>query len=198
MKLTLDPLQSFLDYAAAIAHPRVLELGAARSQPERSTLHKSFVPNAVLWHGTDIAMTEDVDFLSDVHALSRFVVPESYDVVITCSGFEHFKYPQLAAFEISKVLALGGAVFVQTHHTFPLHAYPYDYFRFSQEALAACFGTRNGIEVRETGYQFPCSISSEADGHHEGQWLNTLLFGVKTHETPEQYVYDFDTNLVPR
>jgi SAM-dependent methyltransferase len=169
----------------------VLELGAARTNPMVSTSRaKAWVPRASLVHGTDIRETEDVDFTCDVHFLSIFA-PRSYDLVISCSGFEHFKYPHLVGLEISRILNPGGAVFIQTHHCFPLHAYPYDYFRFSTEALAACFGSKNGIEVVSTGYDFEAEIRS-ARIPTSPDWLNTHLFGIKTGMAPERFVYEFD------
>ncbi|MEJ2424420.1 MAG: hypothetical protein P8101_08130 [Candidatus Thiodiazotropha sp.] len=41
------------------------------------------------------------------------------------------QYPWLAVEEISRILSLGGLVAVQTHHAFPLHAYPQDYWRYT-------------------------------------------------------------------
>lgn len=157
-------------------------------------MHKSFVPHAEVYHGTDIASGEDVDFIADVHKLREVIPEKSYDVVISCSTFEHFKYPHLAAHNISKILKVNGCVFVQTHFSFALHSYPYDYFRFSAEALAGCFGSRNGIEVMATGYDFPCDIVSKGCGN-QGSWLNTTLFGIKKSETPEIYIYELDTEL---
>ena len=184
-------LAEFLRLASEIDKPSVLELGTYRSNPEISTLHKEWVPHAFIYHGTDIFMGQDVDFIADVHKLSEVAGVETYDIIISCSSFEHFKYPQVAAFEVSKVLSPNGLVFVQTHQSYPLHAYPYDFFRFSTEALSACFGTRNGIKELGTQYQFSCSIKSERQGDTPGGFLNTLYLGQKTHKTPEQYQYDF-------
>lgn len=187
-------LESFLTYCNAMVNPRVLELGVFRSSPERSTMHKEWIPHAIEFSGTDIELGTDVDIVADVHKLSDKIGCEQYDVIISCSSFEHFKYPHLAALEISKTLRPGGAVFIQTHSTFPIHAYPYDYFRFTEEALSGCFGTKNGIMVLATDYAYPATISSADDGIHSA-WLNVNLFGIKTHETPDQYIYELDTNL---
>ena len=142
-------------------------------------------------------VSEDVDFVADIHKLSEVTGGESYDVVISCSSFEHFKYPHLAALEISKTLKPNGAVFIQTHCCFPLHAYPYDYFRFSSEGLESCFGTKNGIAVQSTNYEFPCTITSQAfpGTSLRSSSLNINLFGIKTDKTPVNFIYELDTNL---
>ena len=191
----MQAIEAFLDYVSKMDKPRVLELGTLRSKPERSTMHKSFVPHATVFHGTDICQGLDVDFIADVHKLSSFVGEASYDVIISCSTFEHFKYPHLAAHEISKVLRMQGCVFIQTHSCFPLHAYPYDYFRFSVEALAGCFGTKNGIDVINTNYEFQCQILADAVGMKSTNWLNSNLFGIKNSKTPATFVYELDANL---
>jgi len=188
-------LELFIEAAKEIDHPLVLELGTLQSIPGRSTLHKDFVPHHSAWIGTDIKAGPDVDGVADVHQLSRFFGKEFFDIIISCSTFEHFKYPHLAAFEISKCLKRGGLVFVQTHHCFPLHAYPYDYFRFSTEALSACFGNNNGVQVISACYEFPSIISSEEIENHS-DFLNTCYFGRKSMSTPKHYQYDFDTKIL--
>jgi hypothetical protein len=193
-------LAEFVAYCEGLAQPRVLELGTHRSEPERSTLHRRFVPHAGEFLGTDIEPGVDVDLVADVHRLSAVVGAESFDAVMSFSTFEHLKYPGLAAHEVMKVLTVGGALFIQTHHTFGLHAYPFDFFRFSREALASLFGTRMGFEVVATDYEFPACILSEEDaqsGPHLPAYLNVQLFGVKTAPTPDDYVYELDYAPAP-
>jgi len=189
-----ESLEKFLFAARLLMKPSVLELGTLQSVPGRSTMHKSWIPDASEWIGTDIEKGPDVDIVADVHRLSDFLNGKIFDIIISCSTFEHFKYPHLAAYEISKCLRNGGLVFIQTHHCFPLHAYPFDYFRFSTEALSACFGTRNGISVVHSCYEFPANIVSSENGNN-ADFLNTNLFAVKDHVTPEKYIYEFDTEI---
>jgi len=184
----MNPIDIFLKDANVMTTPTVLELGCYRSIPERSTLSKEWIPGFAEWIGTDMFAGEDVDLVADVHRLYE-VIGRKFDIIISRADFEHFKYPQLAAFQISKCLNMGGLVFVQTCHTFPLHSYPFDYFRFSREALSACFGTRNGITEIGTNYDFECDIISKDVGNHKA-WLNTCYYGIKTHETPKYYIYD--------
>jgi hypothetical protein len=184
--------QAFYERACAMEAPRVLELGTKRSLLDRSTMHCDFVPHAAEYLGTDIEPGVDVDIVADVHRLSQVVGRESFDIIISCSTFEHFKYPHLAAHEVLKSLRVGGLVFIQTHQSFPLHAFPYDYFRFSREALSGLFSTRMGFVLHGTDYEFPCSIVSEADpgGRDHPAWLNVRLFGEKVEPTPSEYIYE--------
>lgn len=185
-------LDRFIQRCQAMSAPFVLELGTKRSVPDRSTKHDMWVSDAGVYIGTDIEGGLDVDVVADVHRLSQAFGEEQFDIVISCSTFEHFKYPQLAAHEIMKILRKGGILFIQTHQTFPLHSYPYDYFRFSREALAALFGSRMGFSVLETDYEFPAAIHSEREPHLAAQpaFLNVRLYGKKTDTTPPVYIYD--------
>jgi len=184
----------FVARCRAMDKPRVLELGTKRSVSWRSTRHDAWVPNAGAYLGTDVEAGEDVDIVADVHRLTAVTGRERFDVIISCSTFEHFKYPHLAAHELMKALRVGGLLFIQTHQSFPLHAYPYDYFRFSREALAGLFGTKMGFEVIATDYEFPSKVvSMRVPGLVRlPSYLNVRLFGEKTSATPESYAYEFD------
>jgi len=188
----MSPLDIFMEQCKQLTRPRVLELGTKRSQAERSTKHNHFVPHAGEYVGTDIEQGLDVDLVADVHRLSDTLGREAYDVIISCSSFEHFKYPHLAAHQVMHTLRVGGLLYIQTHQTFPLHAYPYDYCRFSREAIAGLFGTQNGFEIIETAYQFPAHIHADEDpgAKDHPAYLNVSLVGRKHARTPLDYVYE--------
>jgi hypothetical protein len=118
--------------------------------------------------------------------------------VLSFSTFEHIKYPHVATHELMKVLRIGGLLFIQTHQTFTLHAYPHDYYRFSTEALASLFPERMGFRVQATGYVFPAEIHSQEDGVQRNAYLDTHLWGEKVAVTPEHYFYDFETSAGTR
>jgi hypothetical protein len=182
----------FMARCRELAAPRVLELGTKQSVPGRSTMHRDWVPHASEFLGTDIQEGTDVDIVADAHRLSQVVGQESFDVILSCSTFEHLKYPTLAAHEVMKALKVGGLLYVQTHQSFPLHGYPFDYFRFSREALASLFGTEMGFEVVATNNDFPAQIYSRrlADSHRPPAFLNTTLWGEKRARTPAVYRYE--------
>lgn len=182
----------FIARCAQLDAPRVLELGTLQSVQGRSTMHRDWVPNASEFLGTDIEAGPDVDIVADLHRLTDVVGEERFDVIMSASTFEHLKYPTLAAHELMKALKVGGQLFVQTHQSFPLHGYPSDYFRFSQDALASLFGTQMGFEVLATNYDFPARIFSRrvATTQHMPAFLNTTLWGEKRAPTPAEYRYE--------
>ena len=185
-------LSEFISRAAQLQSPRVLELGTKRLHENQSTLHRGYVPHAREFLGTDFADGSDVDLVADVHTLSETVGAESFDVIISCSTFEHFKYPQLAAHQIMKTLAVGGLLFIQTHQTYPLHGAPNDYFRFSHAGLAALFSPAMGMNVVAADHEFPARIvaGQSSEVKYMTAFLNSRIFAEKIRSTPETYVYD--------
>lgn len=180
-----------------LENPRVLELGTKRLNKHLSTRRDAWIPHASEYLGVDIEMGEDVDLVADVHCLSKFVGTESFNVIISCSSFEHFKYPHLAAHEVMKTLKIGGLLFIQTHQSYPLHAAPFDYFRFSKEALSGLFGNKMGFHVIAVDYEFPVRLKSRetAQVSYLPAYLNSRLFGEKISQTPDEYIYEFDTDI---
>jgi hypothetical protein len=174
--------------------PSVLELGTRQSTPGRSTMHRDWVPHAAEFLGTDIQRGADVDVVADAHTLSSTFGSERFDAIISCSTFEHIKYPILAAHELMKTLKVGGLLYLQTHQTFALHGYPHDYCRFSREALAALFPAAMGFRVIATDHEFPARIYSRrvADQHLHPAWLNSLLIGTKVAATPGAFAYELE------
>ena len=172
--------------------PSVLELGTKQSQPGRSTMHRDWVPHAAEFLGTDMEAGADVDVVADLHRLSDVVGTERFDVILTCSTFEHVKYPWIAAHELMKTLRIGGAIYLQTVQTFPLHGYPSDYYRFSQQALASLFPASMGMEVVATNYDFPVRINSRRvpDLQAHPAFLNSTLWAEKREPTPAEFLYE--------
>ncbi len=193
----INPLTAFIQACKKMNSPKVVELGTKRSITTRSTRHDDWIPHASEYLGTDIESGSDVDIVADIHRLTQTTGEEAFDIIISCSTFEHFKYPHLAAHEILKSLRVGGLLFVQTHQSYPLHAYPYDYFRFSKEALAGLFGTKMGFHVIGTDYEFPAEIHSDRVNtlSKDPAFLNARLFGKKTAPTPKKYIYEHDVKI---
>jgi hypothetical protein len=187
--------QRFIARCLELSSPSVLELGSLQSVAGRSTLHRDWVPHAGEFLGTDIQEGPDVDIVADLHRLSDVVGPERFDVIISASTFEHLKYPTVAAHELMKALTVGGLLFIQTHQSFPLHGYPNDYFRFSQDALASLFGTQMGFEIVGTDYDFPVRLFARRFPNTEYMpaYLNTTLWGIKRAPTPAEYRYELES-----
>ncbi len=186
-------LAEFFTRVKLMASPQVLEIGTKRAFENRSTMHRSWIPHAKEFLGLDYQHGLDVDVVADIHRLSD-VFPESrFDVVISCSTFEHLKYPWIAAAELSRCLKVGGCIFVQTHQTYPLHGAPYDYWRFTADGLESLFNKRIGMMTVAACHEFPCTIHTEEDPkalENLAAFLNTCVCAVKVDNTPSEWMPD--------
>jgi SAM-dependent methyltransferase len=176
----------FIELCSHLIDPIVFELGTKRSIPDRCTMHKEWIPQAKAWVGIDFEPGADVDVVANAENLFRDLVSAGAehrwaDVVISCSTFEHIQRPWLAAEQIGKVLQPGGLFFVQTHQTFPLHAYPWDYWRYTIDSLRLLFQEFGGLTIIDAAYEFPATIVSAQDPRSANgpAFLNVCLIARK-------------------
>ena len=132
---------------------RVLEIGS-REVTGESNARNQFAKAEYV--GFDYYSGDNVDVVGDAHKLSSyFQQEEKFDIVYSTACFEHFAMPWLVAVEISKVLKVGGFVFVETHFSFSSHERPWHFFQFSDMALKALFSEALGFECVEAGMSNP-------------------------------------------
>ena len=147
----------FLHELGQLTAPRVLELGTLQSEPGRSTHHAAWLPEGSTHVKSDIEAGPDVDVVADAHDLESVFGREAFDVLIAVSVWEHLERPWIAARELHAIMYEGAIAYICTHQTFPIHAYPSDFFRFSDDGLAALFDWA-GFEVLAKSYAYPCTI----------------------------------------
>ena len=123
---------------------KILDIGGRdRSKVDRSKFYGSDHEITVL----DIADGENVDVVGDAHLLSNYFSPNSFDVLVSTSVFEHLHSPWKVVIEMNRVLKLGGLALVQTHQTLGMHDMPWDFWRFSDQAWKAIFNPKTGFEI---------------------------------------------------
>jgi hypothetical protein len=177
---------------------RVLELGTKRSKESVPTNKKRLFQHItnLEYIMTDYQEGIDVDVVCDLHKTDKVFEDETFDLIISFSTFEHLKYPQLCSHNLMKLLKIGGRIIIQTHQTFPLHGYKYDYFRFSREALKAIFSQKMNFKTVTSYFTNTCAIVPHTN---YGVWndvaesyLNVVYIGEKIDKTPLHYIYDID------
>ena len=144
-----------------LAPGHVLEIGVRRSQPDRPTTWRDRI-NALpgCTHvGVDCESGDDVDLVVDAHQLSQAFAAATFDALVCRFTLEHLRRPWVAAREMALVCKPGALGYVLTHQSFPLHGYPQDFFRFSQEAIGELFAPDMGWRVLESGYDRRCKIA---------------------------------------
>jgi SAM-dependent methyltransferase len=176
---------------------RILEIGS-REVTGKSIMRSKL--NLATYIGFDYYPGANVDVVGDAHRLSQFFEGEDkFDLIFSSACFEHFAMPWVVAMEISKLLKIGGFVFVETHFSFSSHERPWHFFQFSDMALKSLFSKALGFECIEAGMSNPIvgRFSTFADNylkHHgvKGLYCHSEYLGKKIAD-----VVDFDWNKVP-
>src|SRR5438874_7585094 len=149
---------------------RIVELGTKRwNENGPPTHHKKDFENSGInvssYLLTDYINGMDVDIIADIHTFTKIFPTESIDVIYSGATYEHIKYPWLASHELLKSLKIGGLIYIMTVHTFPLHGFPSDYYRFSRAALENLFTTEMGAIIINSWYDYLNNIIDEGIGH---------------------------------
>jgi SAM-dependent methyltransferase len=128
--------------------------------------------------------------VGDAHKLSTyFAKDEKFDVIFSSAVFEHLAMPWLVAEEISKLLKVGGLLYIETHFSFSSHERPWHFFQYSDMALHVLFSPALGFECIEAGMSNPMvgRFSSLADDYLKyrpigGLYCHSSFLGRKTNE----------------
>jgi hypothetical protein len=92
-----------------------------------------------------------------------------------------------------KLLSINGIIFIQTHQTYPLHGYKYDYYRFSREALESLFPKTMGMTLLSSYFTHLCMIVPHDRintwNNVAESYLNVILITKKINKTPENFIY---------
>lgn len=136
--------------------PKILLCGAKKWPGSCNTDHRAHCKKAK-WVTTDISAGPEVDLVHDLQSM-WLECKEQFDGIFCPAVLEHIERPWTAVHSMAQLLRPGGCLYIQTHQTFPLHGYPNDYFRFSEQALRVmCFDS--GLNVVQAGYESPCTIT---------------------------------------
>ena len=139
-----------------MCNPACLDFGQKRLDPEelagRSVLEVgSFNVNGSLrsyvedcrprcYIGVDIRKGPGVDEVCDVSELTSRFGRHEFDVVLCTEVLEHVRDWRAAVRELTAVLRPGGTLLMTTRSTgFPVHAYPFDYWRYELDDIPRIF-----------------------------------------------------------
>lgn len=136
--------------------PDVVEVGTKRWFDD-PTHHAAWCPQGSTITMVDFIDGQDVDVVADAHDLAPFR-DECFDVFMSASTWEHLYHPWIACQAALRVLRPGGILWVATHQTFPIHGYPHDYMRWTDEGIRSMFEW-GGFDVLCTELQYPCIIT---------------------------------------
>ncbi len=171
---------------------RVLEIGARIVGPESYARIGEFAPDCH-YVGCDIHPAPGVDLVADAHTLSAATGRAAFEGIFSIAVMEHIAEPWRVAAEINRALSQGGLTFHITHHTFPLHETPNDFWRYSDEAMRILFGPARGFEIVDVGMRNPANLvrlfpgrglaDMELTRHHG--FVGTWVLARKVAEIPD-------------
>ncbi len=115
-----------------IAEP-LIEIGARAAEGQESINDLRSIFKAERHIGCDIQEGLGVDQIEDIHKLS--FADGSVGTVICLETLEHVADPLRAVQEMHRVLRPGGVLAISSLMFFPIHAHPWDYWRFTPEGF---------------------------------------------------------------
>ena len=83
--------------------------------------------------GCDMREGPGVDKILNLHNID--LPAELVGTVLCLDTLEHVEYPRKALKEIHRILKPGGMAIISSIMDFPIHDFPYDYWRFTPEAF---------------------------------------------------------------
>ncbi|NMD04281.1 MAG: class I SAM-dependent methyltransferase, partial [Deltaproteobacteria bacterium] len=82
--------------------------------------------------GCDMRGGPGVDRILNLHNID--LPPATAGTVLCLDTLEHVEYPRKAMEEIHRILKPGGIVIISSVMNYPIHDFPFDYWRFTPEA----------------------------------------------------------------
>jgi SAM-dependent methyltransferase len=184
----------FLGMLAERERGALLEIG---SRSRSGNVRRDMIPRSWAYTGMDIVAGPNVDVVGDAHRLSHLFAPGTFDAVLSISVVEHLLMPWKVAVELNRVLAPGGLGFFFTHHCWPLHEEPWDFWRYSSHTWKALFNRRTGFEIVATAMGEPAFIVPEriTDSASWGESISDYLASAVLFRKTGEATVDWDVEL---
>jgi SAM-dependent methyltransferase len=168
--------KNFMNYLSKIGNKKNMKILEIGSRVVTGANFRSCFSKAK-YIGFDFYAGDNVDIVGDAHKLSAyFDKDEKFDIIFSHAVFEHFAMPWLVAIEISKLLKVGGIVYIETHFSYASHERPWHFFQFSDMALRVLFSPALGFECIEAGFSNPMvgRFSNFADDYLKNKPISGL------------------------
>lgn len=137
--------------------------------------------------GDDMQDGIGVDIILNLHHID--LPSESVGTVLILDTLEHVEFPRKAIEEVHRILKPNGLIVISSAMNYPIHDYPYDYWRFTPEAFRSLlksftsssvdFAGESDFPHTVVGIGFKWLISKSAMNeftkkikHWKGYWIN--------------------------
>lgn len=81
----------------------------------------------------------DVDYVGNAEDMRDIIGDNSFDCVLLMGVLEHIEDPHKAIAEIHRILKPGGLLLFASPFVYPIHDYPGDYWRFTENGIRILF-----------------------------------------------------------
>ena len=162
-----------------IKNKKILEVGSL-------DVNGSFRPiamtlNPLLYIGIDILKGKGVDIVCKAEEITKQWDKETFDVVITTCVFEHIELWKEAISNIKNILIKNGLIFFIVPAIWPLHEYPYDFWRYSIEDVKEIFADCIIEEIEYNSNQtLVYAVIKKPDNFKEKDLSEYKLFDINT------------------
>lgn len=126
-------VRGWIERNASLLGDDVLEVGSRIHSPGAWWLVNRDLAQGQ-WLGVDMQDGEGVDQVQDIHDLPADWFGR-FSAVLCSEVLEHVARPWVALPELFRVIRPGGAIIITVPSCFPLHAFPDDFYRYSESGL---------------------------------------------------------------
>jgi SAM-dependent methyltransferase len=146
-------VRTFAEEAAAVLPVKgpVVEIGSRPAEGQTATADVRQLFSGHEFIGCDVQEGHGVDRVEDVHCLT--FDDDSVGTVVSFDTLEHVADPLRALQEIHRVLRPGGVAVIASVMFFPIHAHPWDFWRFTPEGFAQLLAPFATSMVIAHGYE---------------------------------------------
>ncbi len=185
MRQIIKDLISITASALPIEEP-IYEFGSLQVPGQEGFADLRSIFQGKKYVGADMRQGLGVDQVLNLHDID--LPPESVGTILCLDTLEHVEYPRRAIEEIHRVLKPNGIVIISSVMNFPIHDYPYDYWRFTPEAFRSLLKPFADLFIGFAGNDsFPHTVVgigfkgvvpelSEFDGKYK-EWQKTQMKG---------------------
>lgn len=140
------PVRAWIERHAASLGDDVLEVGSRMTTPGAWWIVNRDLAQGQ-WTGMDMQPGDGVDVVADLHALPPEWVGR-FSGVVCSEVLEHVARPWLALPGLRAVMQPGAQLIVTVPFCFPLHAFPDDFYRYTEAGLRVLLGDAGFTDVQ--------------------------------------------------
>lgn len=156
MRETIKDFTKIVAETLPILEP-IYEFGSFRvaGQEEFANLRPFFPGKKYV--GTDLREGTGVDVVLDVHNID--LPSGSVGTVLCLDTLEHVEYPRKAIDELNRILKPNGTLVISSSMNFPIHDFPYDFWRFTPDGFKSLLSPFSQTFVESAGDgEFPHTV----------------------------------------